>query len=93
MLVLRWDDAVPNSKPILNEANLAEGHRRLHHTERAWVHPEEYDAFTRVSKACEVLLVCFPGVFKRIVNVRDRRWEIDSIQALGELLSRLDDGG
>lgn len=72
-------------EPIADGGDFAEGNTGLGHSERAWVHPEEQDALGRIAVFAEVKFVCLPGISERIINMGDRRAELEGVDGIAEL--------
>ncbi len=84
MFRLRLFDGRGNFQPVAHRRNLAERNPRLHHAERAGIHAQKNHALPSVAKPPQKFLVRFPGVSERIINVRDRRGELQPTDRFGK---------
>lgn len=78
-------------KPVPDGGDFAEGNTGLGHSERARVHPEEQDALGRIAVFAEVKFVSFPSIVERIINMSDRRAELEGVDGIAELRGRLNE--
>jgi hypothetical protein len=91
VFVRGFSDLGVDSDPVANELDFTERDANLGHAPRAWIHPEEDDAFFRVSKGFQVGLVGVPSVVQRIVDVGDRISEGEEVDLVAKLLRRFDE--
>ena len=87
MLVRRTANFCFDAEPVAYGRDLAERDAGLHHAERAGIHAEKQDAFTTVRVTLQIRLMRSPGVFERVVNVRDRRSEAEFVHCRAQTLS------
>ena len=86
MLALRFIDLRFNAKPIAHCRDLAEGNSSLRHAERAGIHPEKDHALRAIPVTPHINFVRAPRVIERVVNVRDRRSELQFINRVAQAL-------
>src|SRR5450432_951785 len=84
MFFFRPVDRCPNAQPAAHGRDLAKWNSGLCHAERPGIHSEEQDAFPAVSETFQINLVRLPCVFEWVVNVRDRRSELQPGHASSE---------
>src|SRR5437868_1270970 len=79
-------DAGANAKPIADGGDLAERNAGLRHAERPGIHSEKDHALRSIAVAAQINLMRGPGVMERIINVRDRRTELQFANGRAESL-------
>jgi hypothetical protein len=90
MLVRRATDFCFNAEPVAHGGDFAEWNASLYHAERARIHPQKQDAFAVSCITPQVLLMRWPGIIERIVNVFNRRTETQFVYGRPQALRRID---
>lgn len=86
----RLSDGRFDAHPVARSSSLPERDTALHHPERSGVHANEYD-FLATGSITEDL-VRTPGVFERVVNVRNGRANVSCPTSCEEDSRRVDQG-
>ena len=87
---LRVVDRFVNAQPVAYGRDLSKRDARLRHPEWAGIHPEKDNALFPIRVSPQIGFVRGPSVIERIVNVCDRRSEMQFVDRITQTFGRRD---
>ena len=82
--MLRYSNGGFDRHPFLYRCNFTKRHSGLRHPPGPGIHPQKKHLFPALSVQVQVVVVGFAGIGQRIVDVRDWRFERETIDRSAE---------